>query len=209
MSTPDVNAVNTISDERRQRAYAEGITFQQFVEQAEVNQELLRSNYEAYELTEDDLAVLNALPEPLDVIVLAHDWCGDVASNLPLFAKLEELTGKLRLHILIRDPDNWDIAHAYPAADGKHRLPTYIFLDPAGKQLGTFIERPEEITQMIPTWREQFWKEHPEWNWEGQTIDVIGEEGVAAWRAYMMSQRQQIRSTEKDGIIRALREILG
>lgn len=203
------HAASKISDERRIRAYSEGISFQQFVEQAEVNQELLSSNFDAYALTEEELTFFQSISEPIDVIVLAHDWCGDVASNLPLFARIEQLTGKLKLHILNRDPDNWDIAHAYPAADGKHRLPTYIFFDGEGRELGTFIERPEEITEMIPEWRAQFWQLHPEWSWESKSIDSIGEEGIAAWRAYMMSQRQEKRDLEKEGILKALRAIIG
>src|SRR5690606_12655595 len=107
-------ATNPLSAERRMRAFKEGIGFSQFVEQAEVHQDVLRNNYEAYELTDEEVAFFQSITEPIDVIVLAHDWCGDVASNLPLFAKIEALTGKLKLHILIRDPDNWDIANAYP-----------------------------------------------------------------------------------------------
>jgi len=200
---------NPITDARRQRAYEEGMSFQQFVARAEVNQDLLRNNYEAYEVNEEEISFIRSLPEPVDILVLAHDWCGDVASNLPLFAKLEQRSDeKLKLHILIRDPDNWDIANAYPAQDGKTRLPTYIFFNHKGEQLGTFIERPEELTQLIPGWREQFWQEHPEWNWEGQTLDVIGEDGVTAWRAYMMAERQAVRHVEKAGILKAIQAIL-
>jgi hypothetical protein len=200
---------NAISDDRRQRAYQEGISFQQFLDNAQVNQDLLRRNYDAYELTDQELSYFQSLAEPVDVLVLAHDWCGDVASNLPLVAKIEQLTGKLKLHILIRDPDNWDIAEAYPAADGKHRLPTYIFFNSKGQELGTFIERPAEITEMIPGWRAQFWEQHPEWNWDGRTVNDIGEEGKAAWYAYLLEQRGKVRNIEKEAIIRAIKQIIG
>jgi len=200
---------NAISDDRRLRAYQEGITFRQFVDNAQVHQDLLRRNYEAYELTDQELSYFQSLAEPVDVLVLAHDWCGDVASNLPLMARIEQLTGKLKLHILIRDPDNRDIAEAYPAHDGKLRLPTYVFFNSAGQELGTFIERPEEITQMISSWRAQFWELHPEWNWDGRTVGDIGEEGKAAWYAYMLEQRAKVRNVEKEAIIRAIRNIIG
>src|SRR5690606_13485242 len=84
-------ATNPLSAERRMRAFKEGIGFSQFVDQAEVHQDVLRNNYEAYELTDEELAFFQSITEPIDVIVLAHDWCGDVASNLPLFAKIEAL----------------------------------------------------------------------------------------------------------------------
>jgi hypothetical protein len=199
---------NAISDERRQRAYRQGMSFRQFIDQAKTNKELMLSNYDACDVTLEELDAIRRLDHPVDVIVLAQDWCGDVASNLPLFAKIEQLTGKLKLHILNRDPDNWDIAEAYPAKDGKTRIPTYIFFNHKGEQLGVFIERPEEITAMIPAWRQRFWEQHPQWNWDGRSLDAIGEEGVAAWRAFMMAQRQAVRHIEKEAIIRAIESIV-
>ncbi len=201
-------ATNPLSAERRMRAFKEGIGFSQFVEQAEVHQDVLRNNYEAYELTDEELAFFQSITEPIDVIVLAHDWCGDVASNLPLFAKIEALTGKLKLHILIRDPDNWDIANAYPAEDGKLRLPTYIFFNKQGEQLGVFIERPAAITEKIKDWRADFWQQHPEWNWDGRTVNDIGEAGKTAWYAYLMKRRQDVRDLEKQAILEMLRSFL-
>lgn len=201
-------ATNPLSAERRMRAFKEGIGFSQFVEQAEVHQDVLRNNYEAYELTDEELAFFQSITEPIDVIVLAHDWCGDVASNLPLFAKIEALTGKLKLHILIRDPDNWDIANAYPAEDGKLRLPTYIFFNKQGEQLGVFIERPAAITEKIKDWRADFWQQHPEWNWDGRTVNDIGEAGKTAWYAYLMKRRQDVRDLEKQAILEMLRSLL-
>lgn len=201
-------ATNPLSAERRMRAFKEGIGFSQFVDQAEVHQDVLRNNYEAYELTDEELAFFQSITEPIDVIVLAHDWCGDVASNLPLFAKIEALTGKLKLHILIRDPDNWDIANAYPAEDGKLRLPTYIFFNKQGEQLGVFIERPAAITEKIKDWRADFWQQHPEWNWDGRTVNDIGEAGKTAWYAYLMKRRQDVRDLEKQAILEMLRSFL-
>lgn len=199
---------NPLSAERRARAMKEGLSFAQFVERAEVHQDLLRSNFDAYELTDEERSIFQEIDEPIDVIVLAHDWCGDVASNLPLFAKIEALTGKLKLHILIRDPDNWDIANAYPAEDGKLRLPTYIFFNSKGEQLGVFIERPAEITEKISEWRAEFWQQHPEWNWDGRTVNDIGEEGKAAWYAYLMKRRPSVRNLEKEAILRKIQSII-
>lgn len=201
-------ASNPLSEARRIRAYEEGISFTQFVERAEVHQDLLRTNFEAYELTDEELSFFKSLSEPIDVIVLAHDWCGDVASNLPLLAKIEALTGKLKLHILIRDPDNWDIANAYPADDGKFRLPTYILFNKQGEQLGVFIERPAEITEKIKEWRAEFWQQHPDWNWDGRTVNDIGEEGKTAWYAFLMDRRPSARDLEKQGVLKVLRQFL-
>src|SRR5689334_5471479 len=117
----------SISAERRARAFEEALTLEHFVASMQVNREIFLANYAAYSLSEADKAFFAALPEAVEVLVLAHDWCGDVVSNLPLFGKIEAETGKLHLHILPRDPDNLDIAAAYPhPTTGNNHIPTYI-----------------------------------------------------------------------------------
>ncbi len=122
----------------------------------QVNQKTFQANYAAYQLSEADKAFFASLPEPIDVLVLAHDWCGDVVANTPLFGKIEAETGKLRLHILPRDPDNLDIVAAYPHPDGHNHIPTYVFFNQAGEELGVFIERPAEITSQMSGWFKDF-----------------------------------------------------
>ena len=103
----------TISAERRERAFNEAQTLAEFMDSMQVNQADFRANFASYSLDEAEKAFFAGLPEPVDVLVLAHDWCGDVLANLPLFGRIEADTGKLRLHIIPRDPDNLDIAAAY------------------------------------------------------------------------------------------------
>lgn len=122
-----------ISQERRERAFQESLTYQQFIDSAKVNVERFQVNFEQYTLTKQELTYLKSLPEQLNVLVLAHDWCGDVVANLPLFGKIERETGKLKLHILLRDPDNQDIAAAYLHKDGRNHIPTYVFLMEQGR----------------------------------------------------------------------------
>ena len=152
-----------LSQERRERAYREAVDYRTFIEEAQVNKQTLAYNYEAYKLEPQEIEFLTRLDEPVDVLALAHDWCGDVVANLPLLAKLEAETGKLKLRILPRDPDNTDIAALYLHADGKSHIPAYIFFNQAGEELGVFIERADEITALLGEWREQFWTHHPDW----------------------------------------------
>ncbi|TNJ66973.1 thioredoxin family protein [Paenibacillus hemerocallicola] len=197
-----------ISKERRERAFREGVDFHTFVERAELNRDLLHSNYNGYTLTEEEKAFFGSLKQPIDVLVLAQDWCGDAVSNLPLFGKIADETGNLRLHIVNRDPDNLDIAAAYPHADGKSRIPTYIFFADSGDQLGVFIERPEVITSYNRKWSEQFWDEHPEYEGRGIPPQQLDTPVRKAYFAYLKHQRPSTLDEEKAGILDILRAFL-
>ena len=95
----------TISNERRERAFREASTWPQFLDSMKVNRAAIETNYAGCRLDEATKARLARLPGVTDVLVLAHDWCGDVVANLPLFAKIEAQTGKISLHILPKDPE--------------------------------------------------------------------------------------------------------
>jgi hypothetical protein len=197
-----------ITAERRARAFGEALTFQGFIDSMQVNQETFLANFAAYQLSAEDKAFFESLTEPVDVLVLAHDWCGDVVANLPLFGKIEQETGKLRLHILPRDPDNGDIAATYPHADGYNHIPTYIFFNQAGEELGVFIERPDEITAQMAEWRETFWQNHPELEGRGKPLGELSPEARKGLLGYFKERRAEVRDQEKAAILKAIQPIL-
>ncbi|RKP57304.1 thioredoxin family protein [Cohnella endophytica] len=198
-----------LSRDRRDRALREGVSFRQFVELAEVNQESLSANYDAYEVTADGLAFLERLSQPVDVLVLVHDWCGDVVANLPLFGKIASTTDKLKLTVLNRDPDNRDIADAYLHPDGKSHIPTYIFFDASGEELGVFIERPEEITVRFGGWIDEFWSDHPELEGRGKPIGELEETSKKGLLAHLKTRRSEVRALEQEAILKKISEIVG
>ncbi|QHW30889.1 thioredoxin family protein [Paenibacillus rhizovicinus] len=199
---------NRISRERQEQALRESLSFGDFIESAQANRETLRENYAAYELNEQDLDFFAELEKPVVVLALAHDWCGDVAANLPLFARLEQATGKLNLRIIPRDPGNRDIADLYPYKDGQSRIPTYLFFSEAGEELGYFIERPDDITVLLKVWQEQFWTTHPELEGRGKPFGELAEDVRGALLADLKTRRQEVRNLEKSAILGHIRGIL-
>ncbi|MBO7745850.1 thioredoxin family protein [Paenibacillus sp. MWE-103] len=199
---------NRIPKERREQAFREAVDFEAFAREAKANRDTLQANYESFALSREDLAFFASFREPVDVLALAHDWCGDVAANLPLFARIGRDTGKLRLRILPRDPDNRDIADLFPAKDGQSRIPTYVFVSQAGEELGSFIERPEDITVLLKVWQEQFWASHPELSGRGKPIGELDEDVRARLLAELKERRAKVKSLEKSAIVEQLRGIL-
>jgi hypothetical protein len=188
-----------LGEARRDRAFSEALNFREFVDSMQVNRDIFEANFQAFALDEAEQAFFKALPTPLEVLVLAHDWCGDVVSNLPLLAKIEATTDKLHLHILLRDPANIDIAELYlHPADGSNHIPTYIFFTQHGQnflELGVFIERPAAITALIAEWRSTFEVANP---------TATPQE----WQVYYRQRRNEARPVEQAVIIATIKQLV-
>ena len=197
-----------LQSERRHRAFRDALTWDQFLATMKVNRNAIEFNYQNYQLNSSDKAFLNGLPGITDVLVLAHDWCGDVVGNLPLFAKIEAETGKLRLHILPKDPDNVDIGKLYPHADGDVHIPIYVFFDAQGREKGHLIERTQAITDQIGLWILQFWKSHPEWKGQGADFSSLEPEVKHALLEKLGTERPKVAELEKTTIFEVLGKIL-
>ncbi|MEI6044494.1 MAG: thioredoxin family protein [Chloroflexota bacterium] len=197
-----------LTPERREKALKEGQTFEEFVNSAKVNREFFLANYQAYELSTDDLAFFASLEEPIEVLALVEDWCGDVVANTPLFALIEKVTGKLNLHLLPRDPDNQDIAVAYPHTDGRNHIPTYLFYNQAGEELGVLIERPEVITTHLQGWFKAFFDNHPELEGRGKPLGELSSEVKTSLLSYIREQRAQVVHLEQTAILETIQQIV-
>jgi hypothetical protein len=201
--------IQLLTEERLARAFEEALTFREFYESMQVNRKAFVTNYIDYELSDDEKEFFTRLEEPIDVLVLAHDWCGDVVANLPLFGKIERETEKLRLHILLRDPDNQDLAAHYVHRDGRNHIPTYIFFDKNRREIGVFIERTDEITCKINQWKQEFWDAHPELDGRGKTIGELEGSVKRALLKHISEQRTTVKLLEKQTILSRIQEIIG
>jgi len=190
-----------LSPNRRDRAFLEAMTWPQFLDRMALNRATIETNYAGYTLTDADRAVLDRLPDVTDVLVLAHDWCGDVVANLPLFAKIEAETGKLRLHIVPKDPGNVDIGALYPHADGDIHIPIYIFFDSAGDEKGHLIERTPALDRLLGQWVRGFWDAHPEFEGRDQEFSSLEPAVKNALLAHLTAERQKVRDLEKSTIL--------
>ena len=121
--------------------FEQGLTYAAYKEQMTRNREQLEENERTAEFAPDDLAYFSNLPQALNVLVLAEDWCGDVIANLPVLGRLAEKTGKLNLRIFLRD-QNLDLSDQYLLRGEFRSIPVFVFFDPNFRELGHWIERP-------------------------------------------------------------------
>ncbi len=122
------------------------LSFQEYVDKADMNVPTIKANYEDTQISEEDHKYFASLSSKLEkgaikVLALSEPWCGDCVENLPIVAKLASLYPCFDLLVFSRD-DNLDIMDRY-LTDGKRVIPVFVFFDEEGQEIGRFIERPQ------------------------------------------------------------------
>jgi hypothetical protein len=85
---------------------AQGISYKEWMEQIDRNQDKFEQNYAGTEISAEDAAAIKATMAkangPVTMMAIGEPWCPDVFRGLPVAAKLAEATG-LDLKIFFRD----------------------------------------------------------------------------------------------------------
>lgn len=134
----------TVTRER----FEQGMTYEAYKDQMTRNRERLEENERTVQLPQEQLAFFARLPQPLHVLVLAEDWCGDVINNLPVLARLAQAGGRLNLRIFLRD-QNLDIMDQYLNKGQYRSIPVFVFFDQDFRELGHWIERPAAMVALM------------------------------------------------------------
>ena len=131
---------------------AQGISYKEWMEQIDRNQEKFVDNYEGTQLNPDDVAAIKALMSkqdgPASCMAIGEPWCPDVFRGMPVIAKLCEATG-LDLKIFFRD-QNVDIMNEFLYKGEFQSIPTLVFYTKDHKHLGTWHERAQKARDEMP-----------------------------------------------------------
>jgi hypothetical protein len=142
------------------------------------------------------------------VLALVEETSGDVVFNLPILMKLAEQSGKLHIHILRRE-QNLDIAAQYLLRSGRNHLPTYIFYNQQGEEIGTFIERPFFVTELMAGWFEEFWEKHEDLPGYGSLPGQMPEVSRRALIEFFAEKREPYRAQEASEILQHIARLAG
>lgn len=187
--------------------FEQGMTYDEYKAQMTRNQERFAANEEQLALDPADLAAFKSLPQPLNVLVIAEDWCGDVINNLPILGRLAAESGKLNLRVFLRD-QNTDLIDQY-LKEGKFRsIPVFVFFDDQFREIGHFIERPASVTERNAQRRLEMYARHPEFGSPDASITELPEEIRTALAEETAAWREEIRPHNNQDVVRALREIV-
>ena len=93
------------------------------------------------------IEAVNKISDPQLWLVLTESWCGDSAQNLPVLAKISELSKNIELRFLLRD-SNLEIMDQY-LTNGTRSIPKLIAFDEEGNELFRWGARPAAVQQLI------------------------------------------------------------
>ncbi|GBD17100.1 hypothetical protein HRbin26_02014 [bacterium HR26] len=172
----------TLAAERWEQA----MTPDEYIGQMAQNRERFESNIARTKIMPGDWAAFGR--EPLHILVLTEDWCGDSTQFVPMVIKLAQQIPTVEVRILRRD-EHRDLADRYRRKDGYQAIPVFIVLDSEMQELGALIERPERATAEIMEEQKRFLAAHPELPGGNRAFDRMPEETrqalkqhIGAWR---------------------------
>ncbi|MEZ4733453.1 MAG: thioredoxin family protein [Caldilineaceae bacterium] len=146
----------TVTKER----FEQGMTYEAYKAQMTRNRERLEANEQTVELAAEDLAFFQQLPQPLHVVAIAEDWCGDVINNLPVLGRLAAESGKLNVRVFLRD-QNLDLIDQYLKEGQFRSIPVFVFFDEDFRELGHWIERPARMYTLQAEMRKKLFATDP------------------------------------------------
>ena len=159
------------------------------------------------EIPPDDLAAFRRLPSPLNVLVLAEDWCGDVINNLPVLGRLAAESGTLNLRVFPRDRHP-DLMDQYLNQGRYKSIPVFAFFDAEFREIGRWIERPASVTEAREERRREIYARNPEFGSPDAPVDQLPEEARTRLAGLVADMREELLPFSNREVIRELRAIV-
>jgi thioredoxin family protein len=187
-----------------------GLTYDAYKAQMTRNREQFEQNEKDLQLSAQDAQAFGNLPQPVNVLALAEDWCGDVIANLPIVGRVAQASGgKLNLRILLRDQQPGEQVMNEHLNKGQYKsIPTVIFLDADFNEIGTWVERPETVTRLREEKRLALYMAHPEWGDPDAPIAELPENVRTQVQTATAAMRNETKPFANSEVVRELRELV-
>ncbi|MCC7371620.1 MAG: thioredoxin family protein [Chloroflexi bacterium] len=167
------------------------------------NQERHNANEQGVTLGEKELAPFKGLPKPVNVLMLAEDWCGDVIANTPIIGRLASEVDTLNLRVFLRD-QNTDIMDAY-LNQGKYKsIPTVVFFDEGFNELGRWVERPASVTKLREEKRQAIYRDNPEFGSPDAPVDQLPEDARIRLTQAIAAMREETKPWADQEVVREI-----
>jgi thioredoxin family protein len=190
--------------------FESGMTYDAYKAQMTRNREQVEQNEKDLQLKPEDVQAFRELPETVNVMALAEDWCGDVVANLPVLGRLAaESNGKLNVRIHLRDQEpGSQIMDQYLNKGQFKSIPTFVFLDGDFNDVGVWIERPSSVTRLREEKRLALYAQHPEWGDPSTPIAELPEDVRTQVQQGTAAVRNETKPFANSEVVRELRDIV-
>lgn len=186
--------------------FESGLTHEAWKAQMTRNRERYEANERGLTLGEEDLAPFRRLPRPVNVLMLAEDWCGDVIANSPIVGRIAAEVDTLNLRVFLRD-QNEDLMNLY-LNQGKYKsIPTVVFFDDDFNELARWIERPASVTELRAQKRLELYRANPEFGSPDAPVDKLPEDARVRLTQAIAQMREDTKPFADREVVRELGEI--
>ena len=119
--------------------FAEGLTFQQYLDQMSMNREPMVRALDATVIKPQDVAVPSRHGEVRNILVITEDWCGTSLAYVPFIARLVDGRPGIDLRVFLRD-EHPDVMDQFLKRGMYRSIPVIAFFDGDMRELARFIE---------------------------------------------------------------------
>lgn len=187
--------------------FESGMTYDAYKAAMTRNRERFEENERNVVLDPDIVSFFRALPRPLNVVVLAEDWCGDVIANLPVLGRLAKECGKLNVRIFYRD-QNTDLMERWLNQGKYQSIPVVAFFDDRMGELAHWIERPSSVTELRAEKRHAIYAAHPEFGAPDAPVAELPEDVRAKLQDELAKMRTETTPFANAEVQRELRDLV-
>ena len=138
--------------------FSQGMTTQQYMEYIKVNKQPFLDIYAATDIPAEIQGFFSNLPQPLNLLVLTSDWCGDAMSTTPAILRLADSSENLKLEVFSRD-DELDLANSFLPENRAGTTPVFVVFDSEMREVSRFIETARSLVPQIDAMDEMIAKE--------------------------------------------------
>jgi hypothetical protein len=123
------------------------VTYGNFLKNARENIEQMKARFDDLQLNETDMDLLKGIQNDIKILVIGTERCNDTTGNIPILAKMESVSTKVKLRIL--DADKNAEYHQNYKVNGKRKTPVVLFLSKEYEELCRWVERPDALYKII------------------------------------------------------------
>lgn len=132
-----------------EKCYANALTFEEYRARLRIHVSAFNDHYERLAFVLDEEKGKTPVGNNR-ILILTEEYCIDSVLNIPLIARLVEVSPDAALRIARRD-EHLKLAARFPGRGGTSRLPTVIFLGRSRQVLGYWSERAECAHRWVET----------------------------------------------------------
>lgn len=187
--------------------FEKGLTYEQFKQGMTRNRERLEDSERKVEVDPEAVRFFSSLPAPLNVVVLAEDWCGDVIANLPVLGRLAKAAPKLNVRVFYRD-QNVDLIERWLNQGKYQSIPVFAFFDERFRELGHWIERPASVTELRAKKRKEVFAKDPAFGSPDAPVDQLPEDVRTRLQGELQKMRDETLGFANAEVQRELRQLV-